>query len=75
MKKLWLALPIGFALSFGNGPAAMAQSAQEFTAACQVDITKHCGPLASSPQGLQACLAAKKAELGDSCKKLLDAKR
>ncbi|MCA0425358.1 MAG: hypothetical protein LCH61_18910 [Proteobacteria bacterium] len=75
MKALWMFLPIGFALVFGNGPAAMAQTAQEFTAACQADITKHCGPAAASPQGLQACLAANKASLADACKKIVDGKK
>lgn len=73
--KFWMALPIGLALVFTNGHSVMAQNAQEFTQACQQDVVKHCATSISSPPALQACLSAKKNDLGDSCKKLLDGKK
>lgn len=73
--KFWMAIPIGLTLMFANGRSASAQSVQEFSTACQQDIVKHCPQAAMAPTALQACLLAKKADLGDSCKKLVAGKK
>lgn len=75
VTKFWMAIPIGVSFLLSQGHHASAQSVQEFSAACQQDIAKHCANTAGKPAEMQMCLMMNKDKLGEACKKQVEIKR